>query len=180
MLCFYCFSASCIFYGTLCFRLLMEKGLTPNPLESPCIHLNSVSQPLSQKVFFFPSQKTLQSSFCTVKKQKLFHLHCKRKQCSWERGIFADVEPHCILPTGLTGWASEDWQISHKVTFEHFGKWFRLFSGLFRCNSKVFGGLVPTSYKAKIAVNLMFWCFLKEERNTFYMVTSFWKMCVYF
>lgn len=145
--------------------------------------VSTLTVPLShcpKNSFFSKLENSSKHSFCTVKKQKLFHLHFKRKQCSWERGIFADVELHTILPTGPTGCASEEWQTSYKVTFEHFGKWFRLFSALFRCNLKVFGGLFPTSYKDKIAANLMFWCFLEKERKMSYMVTIFKKMHVYF
>lgn len=51
---------SCIFFSTASqphafFMSLCASGFSPNPLESPCIYLNSVSRPLSQKIYFFPS-----------------------------------------------------------------------------------------------------------------------------
>lgn len=71
---------SCIFFSTASqphafFMSLCASGFScreacfsPNPLESPCIHLNSASQPLSQKVFFFQVRKLFKAQFLYCQK----------------------------------------------------------------------------------------------------------------
>lgn len=54
LLCLFCFSASCIFNTILCFRPLSGKPcFFANSLEYSCIHISSVFQLLSQKLYFF-------------------------------------------------------------------------------------------------------------------------------
>lgn len=74
----------CIFFPTVSqphafFMSLCASGFSrrkpcssPNPLESSCIHLNSVSQPLSQKVYFFQVRKLFKVQLLYCQKAEAF------------------------------------------------------------------------------------------------------------